>query len=135
MKLVRVRRKDGSSYLAEVLENPRTTHDHPHKHWMIVKGKGMIQFEHKHRHVHVKGSLKFHAHKHTSAQMKGMFRSANVSKNASSERTYPEKTLREGVAGVRSRTACPACKAGRHHTDEERRKYHPEAASSEVMEF
>jgi|GEM_PF-4366846 len=82
MKLVRVRRKDGSSYLAEVLENPRTTHDHPHKHWMIVKGKGMIQFEHKHRHVHVNGSLKFHAHRHTSEQLRGMFRSANVSKNA-----------------------------------------------------
>jgi hypothetical protein len=119
MTLVRVVRKDGTKYLAEVMENPATTHDHPHKHWMIVKGKGMIQFEHKHRHVHAKGSLKFHAHKHTPEQLKGIFRGSKMN-----ERRYPYKDLREDVAKVGAASGCPACKEGRPHRAGEDFRYH-----------
>jgi hypothetical protein len=74
MKLVRVRRSDGTSYLAEVLDNPSTTHTHDHQHTMFIGGGRMQRFSHSHGHTHMTGSIQFHAHKHTPEELKKIHR-------------------------------------------------------------
>jgi hypothetical protein len=81
MMLVRVLRKDGTSYLGEVVQaNPRETHRHTHRHTLFVKGGRVVKFEHTHLHTHTKGSLQFHAHRHTAAQLSGVFHGARTAK-------------------------------------------------------